>query len=408
MIADGATAQGFWNVSMTLILDPVIMGHWPHWPLSYETEETVDASEDRRPWKYIFCSDELPTFCRLLSRLSQDYDGLLRDTELYIVVNPAIWNGQAATMDSNEAGRSRGRKLLEPLRQLHSFGAAYVDGPLSGSYKLSINQSVCKHCPTAMEIIEIAMATLGAGDEQVSKGRLVEATRNYKVALSHVRSCCWLYDERDFIMDSGPFPGLEAAQVMSNLKVRLQARIASVYWNTGMYRMARIYTERALDPRRPCDHRGNKTYTIDIEPWEGMVYAEVLHLAAQYSYRHGSVLEAVRYLRDAGELVPLDEEQKARYEAWDVHGKSLLSRRSKEQERTELDSQKRDEKIEGIKLTHKYSIDPEKRRLTSYPQECSWLRATGRKRATDFCEMVHLIWPPRHTTLRSRNCRNST
>ena len=408
MIAEGATAQGFWNVSMTLILDPVTMGHWPPRPPSYGTEETVDASEDRRPWKYIFCSDELPTFCRLLLRLSQDYDGLLRDTALYIVINSAIWNGQA-TMDTNTVGLSRVRKLLEPLRQLHSFGAADVDGPLSVSYKLSINQSVCKHCPTAMEIIEFAMLTLGAGDEQLSKGQLVEAIRIYKVALSHVRSCCWLYDECDFIMNSsGPFPGLEAAQAMSNLKVRLQARIASVYLNTEMYRMARIYTERALDPRRPYDHRGNKIYTADIAPWEGTVYAEVLHVAAQNSYRDGSVWVAVRYLRAAGELLPLNEEQKARYKAWEIHGNSLRSRRTKKEERRELNSQKQGEKLEGNRATHKYSIVPEKRRLTSYPQECSWLRATGRKRATDFCEMVDLIWPGRHSTLRSQNFRNST
>lgn len=325
---------------MTLTLDPADFGVWPY---------HMRASKHDRPWNYIFCSDELPTFCRILLELAIANDFILRNTAIYIGINAAIWNGQAAGIDSNLAGLARMRKLLEPLRQLHSFGAAQVEGPLSGSYKGSINASVCKECPTAFDIIETAMEALSQGDEQVSKGRLRQSNQGYKAALNYVRSCFWRYDERDFIMNSGPFPKLEAIQVMANLQVRLQARIASVYLESGKLRMARIYTERALDPRRRYDHRQHKLYySLDLQPWQKVVYAEVLHVAAKVRYIQGHAGEAEQRLSEAGELVPLNEEQQSRYEAWQTRAVILYDRQTKSMQAKRLLSEKQDEMAEGI------------------------------------------------------------
>ena len=51
-IVRGPEAHDFWNISMTITLDPLAYSDWP-------ACRYVD-SEDQRPWKYIFCSDELP------------------------------------------------------------------------------------------------------------------------------------------------------------------------------------------------------------------------------------------------------------------------------------------------------------------------------------------------------------
>lgn len=365
VIAKGPKAHGFWNVSMTLTLDPVGYDGWPSNRFRlHETTGDANASEYERPWKHIFCSDELPNFCRLLLKLGKTNDSLLRNTQFYIEINPAISNGHAAKIDSTPAGLSRMQRLLEPLRQLHSFGAAHVEGPLSGTYKGSINASVCRNCPTAMDIIQVAMRALSQGDGEVNEDRLLQANQKYKSALTYTRSCCWWYDERNLIMNGGPFPGLKAVEAMANLKVRLQARIALVYLKRGMLRMARIYTERALDPRRPYDHRHNKLYSLDIEPWQGVVYAEVLHVAAQIRYIQGNVWEAKEDLSEAGQLVPLNEEQQSRYEAWQIRADILSQRRDDKEQARNLRSEKENEKTEGIETPDRKTLVSERRRLT--------------------------------------------
>ena len=340
IIAQGLQAYGFWNISMTITLDPTTYNDWP-------TCQYVH-SEDHRPWRYIFCNDELPTFCRLLLKLSKSDDGFLRSTAIHVDINGAIWNGQSAEMDRSPVGLPRIQKLLDPLHQLHSFGAAQIEGPLSGLYKGIVNASLCKDCPTATDIVQSAMVTLSQGDNQVSLSRPNHAIREYKVALNSVRSCCWLYDERDIIMDGGPFPGLKAEKVMRSLKVRLQARIASVYLSIGMSRMARIYTERAMDPRRPYDDRHNKMYCLVLKPWQRVVYAEVLQVSAQIWYTYGHVDDAVGELREAGEYVPLDQEQQCRQEAWQKHADSLRKKHAEQAEAQELERQRKGEKVEGI------------------------------------------------------------
>ena len=292
--------------------------------------------------------------CRALLKLSKPNGGrLLRDTAIYIDINGAIWNGQSTEINRSPGGLPRIQKLLDPLHQLHSFGAAQIEGPLSGAYKGSVNASLCKDCPTAMDIIQTAMVTLGQGDVQVSRSHLNQAIRTYKVALNYVHSCCWLYEERDIIMDDGPFPGMKAVQVMRNVKVRLQTRIASVYLSIGMTRMARIYTERAMDPRRPYDDRHNKVYSLEIEPWQRVVYAEALHVSAKIWYSYGHVDKAVGELGEAGEYVPLDQEEQCRHEAWEKHADSLRKRHAQQAEAQELQRQRAGEKVEGIRTPTK-------------------------------------------------------
>ncbi|CAD6594353.1 MAG: hypothetical protein ASARMPREDX12_008700 [Alectoria sarmentosa] len=378
MIAKGSKARDFWNISMTLILDPAALGGWPQGGPRYRgPDRWLDPSEDGRPWRYIFCSDELPEFCRLLLKMSMDDDDILRKTALYLDINPAIGNGQAIEIDGNPAGLSRMERLLGPLRQLHSLGAAQIQGPLSGHYKGEVIQSICKDCPTAMDIVNQTMVSLRQADDQASKGQLLQANQGYKKALSFLRSCCWRYDEQEFVIKSGPFPRLEAEQCIKNFVVRLQARIAAVYLEMGKLRMARVYTERALDPRRPYDDRHNKEYCLDIEPWEGVAYAEVLHVAAKISYAHGGVYQATADLGDAGLLVPLTEEQEARLEAWQNHSNSLRDRYTKREEARKLRSQKQEEKTEGIEGPDQNSPVPGKRRLTlsftgMFLVACNW------------------------------------
>ena len=343
MITKCSRARGFWNISLSLTLDPATFSCWPPTRSRLCGPDDWDEAEDGRPWTYIFCSEELPEFCRLLLKLSRNDHGVLQKTALYIDINPDILNGQVTEIDSNPAGRARSQKLLEPLRQLHGLGAAQIDGPLSGSYKGYIITSICKHCPTAEDIVHTTMAYIIQADQQASEGQLRQANLGYKAALSLIRSCCWRNQDRGFIMDGGPFPGLEAFQVIYNVVVRLQARVAEAYFRGGKLRMARIYTERALGPRL----RHDITDALNIEPWQQAVYAEVHHVAAKISYANGDLCEAIHQLWKAGDLVPLNEEEESRYEAWEAHLNRLRNRLNGRWKSRRMERKKQIEKAEG-------------------------------------------------------------
>ena len=337
MVVSGAKANRFSYAAMTLTVDPPFPGDLPFYRPS--------GSSDEQPCKYIFCVDEIPTFCRLLSKnLGRYSEGQsFRNTKIHIDI-PKTWKQQSREIDRSGFSLLRLHKLLDPLRQLHSFGSAQIEGPLSASYKSSVIADLCKKCPTAMDVIGIAAVMLGQGDEQVRQDLTVDAINKYKTALNHVRSCCWVYYEQATVMDSGPFPGLMAKPAMRNLKVRLLARIASTYFQNGMLRMARIYIERALDP-----HGYHKLHQLKRRLWQHVVYAEVLHASAQIWYANGHVSNAIRDLRNAQKYVELNEEQQCLLEAWQKHEDRLSERRAKKDQARETQLQKEGLKTEGTR-----------------------------------------------------------
>lgn len=120
-----------------------------------------------------------------------------------------------------------------------------------------------------------------------------------------------------------------------------------MYLQNGQLRMARIYTERAFDPRRPYD-RGWKQYYLELEPWQEVVYAEVLHVAASLSYIYVDVSEACNSLEEAGKYVPFNEKQKSRHEAWEAHRDRLWERRVNQGKARDLQCEKNIQKAEGM------------------------------------------------------------
>ena len=349
MIAKGTKARHFWNISMTLTLDSSELSAWQRYRgLGHRDDGDKDASDSGRPSNYIFCYDELPEFCRILLNINDYGNTILENTNLHIDINPALGNGQATEFDSYPAGQARMGKLLNPLRKLHSLGGAQIDGPLSGTYKSDMIASICKERPKSVDVIDNVLLSLEHADKLASESQFREAKSVYKAALS--MTGCLPYLDSNHIMDDGPFPGLTHRQVSRNIAVRLQARIAGVYLECGKLRMARIYTDRAMDSRRHYDHRHNRQKNLDVAPWEYVVYAEVLHVAAMISYRHGSLYDAVESLSEAETYAPFNEEQSARYELWHAHAKRLVARQVKKEEAREEQSRKREKRVEGMGL----------------------------------------------------------
>ena len=149
-------------------------------------------------------------------------------------------------------------------------------------------------------------------------------------------------------MDGGPFPTLTAEQAKHNIKVRLLARIASACLNSGMLRMARIYVERALYPRRVYDHRFQIINPAELPNREKTVYAEVLHVSARVYYAHGHVREAIGDMSQAQEYRSPHEEEKSRLEAWEKRHIYLLEKAEKRTKSRDLQRQKEGRNTEGI------------------------------------------------------------
>lgn len=308
LLSQDPLASGLQHVSMTIVLNPAEF-------VDQFSAQSGDSGTDR-PWRCIFHIDELPSFCSLLLKYNKVRRGhFLQNATIHIDIN-AAWKGQPAEMNRNAIGLSRLRRLLDPLYQLHSFGAAQIEGPLSGDYKSSVVASLCKVCPTGLETIQTAMVILSQGDEQIGQNRPLQAVQLYKSALGYVRTCCWLYDERENIMNSGPFPGVTTRQAMHDFRVRLLARIASVYLDIGMLRMARVYVERAHCSRRFHYRRFTVLDPSRIADSEKSVYADIIHLSARIYFIHGNVREALGELDQARKLRPLDKEEQSRFDAW--------------------------------------------------------------------------------------------
>ena len=342
-VVSGAQAHQFSYAAVTLTVDPPVPSKllyygWNH--LVYEYEQ---------PCKYIFCLDEMPKFCRLLLKyLGKIRNGQpLRKRTIHIDIRNTL-KEQSGEIDRSASGLLRLHKLLDPLRQLHSIGAVQISGPLSASYKSGLIADLCKGCPTAMEIIGTATVMVGQADEQLGQNHPIDAINIYKAALNSVRSCCWMYDERHFIMDSGPFPGLAARYAMRNVKVRLLARIASTYFQNGMLRMARIYVERVLNPQHFLDYDYHKMHELDHASWHYAVYAEVLHVSAQISYAQGHVWKAVSDFERIQRYVELDEEQQRTLELWKRHEDRLKERRAEKEKADENHAEKEGCNTEGM------------------------------------------------------------
>ena len=353
MIVSGAEAHEFSYAAMTLTVDtPVSSGLLFYaWNDSADEDSAnEDSADEQQPCKDIFCLSEMPTFCRLLLKyLGKRGKGQsLRNTTFHIDISNRL-KEQSGEIDRSASGLLRIHKLLDPLRELHSFGAVQISGPLSASYKSSVVADLRKDCPTAMEIIGTATVMLGQGDEQVDQNHPIDAINLYKTALNSVRSCCWMYDEEYFIMDSGPFPGLRAKYAMRNVKVRLLARTASAYFQTGMLRMARIYVERVLNPRHVLDYDYYAMHQLYLASWHHAVYAEVLHVSAQISYAHGHVKRAVAHFGSSQNYVELDEEQQRTLELWKRHEDELKERHAKKVKAEKIQAKKEGSNTESMR-----------------------------------------------------------
>lgn len=108
----------------------------------------------------------------------------------------------------------------------------------------------------------------------------------------------------------------------------------------GKLRMAHIYAERAYGPVHSYDNRGNRyKLPLRLEDDEGAFpasYAEVLGVAAQISYAHGDVYEALAELHEAARLDPQNAENLYLYSQYTIRKEKLQQkqeRRKKAQDR---------------------------------------------------------------------------
>jgi len=112
-------------------------------------------------------------------------------------------------------------------------------------------------------------------------------------------------------------------------------------------RIARIYAERVYRSKHSVDNRCHreKTPLMSIEPGRETLYAKTMVIAAQISYAHGHMREAIRELNEAHRLEPLDHSGEQLLAKVTEHREVLQKRDDARYEGWVLQLQKEHEKV---------------------------------------------------------------
>lgn len=186
---------------------------------------------------FIIASDDLPRFCWILfakNSLGWEEDVLLsrlalaveirHDMDVSIIQGETttgnesnfeyeVYNedkakveGEAASGEtfpndriqtSTRCSDSQIRRLLEPLRRLHSIQAVHIEGPVSEHYKASLEASMCGRGPSDKELFDVVLATY-------EDARITYDTGDISLAVTKMKQTLDIIDDYKDIAPKGP------------------------------------------------------------------------------------------------------------------------------------------------------------------------------------------------------------
>ena len=285
-----------------------------------------------RKLHFILAADDLPLLCRRLlwtDVIYTDKIGILQQTELWIIVGDEVLNASAYEKSAEclnaatkNASASRGerptyrsrkaiegsactgeetnsnrinkfklsrpsspfskpqlRRLLEPLRALHSIGSSYIDAAIGKRYRKEIQTSLFRARPGIQDLFPIlvsayeeAMATFEAG--------------YYTLAVQQLRGTLDIWNEITYLytadvstkLATGPFAGSMLQRALRNMRYDLYKALIRALLTDCEYvqrkGVGKILAERILESYSRKDHWGQKRYDttalalLVAEMWE--------------------------------------------------------------------------------------------------------------------------------------------
>jgi len=173
-IAQGERARQFPNIAMTLTFG--VAGNDDWWPGGMRDRNVVIAIQDLSA----LCTSLLGYKCQLV-----DPDDILT---LYIRIAPRISPSLLPAVDDRPNPQSKLRRLLEPLRQLHSTEIIKIEGPSSLSYMQEIVEGTSGPPDNINEVLKKVLLALSGGDEARDHSDLSLAVVRYKSGLQTIHS----------------------------------------------------------------------------------------------------------------------------------------------------------------------------------------------------------------------------
>ena len=282
------------------------------------------SSSVSRNLQFILAADELPLLCKRLLRTDTLYKGrigMLQRMELWIIVGdevlntptyeesaeclnaatknasasrgegPAkilrravvgsaytgeetIWNGIATGSETAREkielsgppsliNTPRLRRLLEPLRALHSIGSSYIDAPISERYREVILKSLFRARPGSQDLFPILVS---AYEEAMTTFR----AGYFTLAVQQVRGTLDIWNESIYLctpnsstkLATGPFAGFMLQRALGIIRYDLYKALARAYL-ADCADVQRVGAAKTLARRITASYSRNDQWGLD-------------------------------------------------------------------------------------------------------------------------------------------------
>lgn len=160
-----------------------------------------ESLENRLLSNYIIVCEDVPSFCTSVVRIRNWHGEATKGEILHIRVNLSIQG------DGSLHPGSRLRRLLDPLRQLHSIGHVDIRGLESQSFQADIINNISAPPDTVMTTMAKTVSIFEQGDKARGFGDLPLAVVKYNTGVNIIPLANSHYRKGNGTIDHGPDAG---------------------------------------------------------------------------------------------------------------------------------------------------------------------------------------------------------
>ena len=223
-----------------------------------------EVSDDHRKNKFIVTCNELPALCRSLLSMDTEFQGTLDSIELRLTISDEVRNDRDRAEDG-EATESHGksksyptggdlsaegrvvsmnnkirlmsprvRRLLEPLRELHSIRDPQIMGPLTEEYKAEVITDISKHLPSNQDRFDNVLTTFGEAINSFNFGNFYSSISAFRNTLDELNDAKHLH--RGIVhtkFTTGPYAGFIIWVAYKKLRITVWTNLVRAYLKIG-------------------------------------------------------------------------------------------------------------------------------------------------------------------------------
>lgn len=243
-----------------------------------------DISSGNGEYHIVVTCNELPALCTGLLLMERDLPGSLSSKELRLVISDKVGpdgaraeDGKAREGHAVSEGYSAGghpsieeslpsknsaigttsprvRRLLEPLRRLHSLIDPQIIGPFPDKYSAEVIADISKPPPSDQDIFDRVLVSCGKGLRKFGSGEFFASITEFRNTLDELEDARDLnkLDEHSEII-AGPHAGLNIWEAYEEVQFTVSTMLIRAYLETGDVDIAENW--RTLTVRNYVDNQ---------------------------------------------------------------------------------------------------------------------------------------------------------